>query len=546
MGRLHGRRISQRTAILLIAAVSVLVIGILLAAIVFWRMPEEVAEPTSATGSPFLPIPSPSQTPRRLTEVEKFVRDCEKSGDFIQGQVDYPVTLSAKIDQAITYSAAVDIRSNPLPPGRVIEGRNPGADRIVVQCVVGARLLSVGGGIDVDPSTELGGWRYLKFTPSGILEWSWSVTPRTPVSQELRLELKPAAEVNGFPTALSTADYVTHVEVEADFVSKLSFWFQTRWKLIGVVAAAIAAAVLGILKFGADAHDAFRKLFPRKQRVKESTSSESTRNSSTLARRPRAEVVRAARAQSEKRLHRSDQSVPSTKFSSQIVRRSRARASRLFARPRSTSGCQGRSASGSWIPSEARSTRIGMSSSQIADSSIGPASTRSPNTGQISSSVVIGAMPFAIPWSTATDLGHEMAAYYWRSRAEFSPKAWTLDLLVLHEGVVVGCQGFHTRDFLVTRTGETGSWLGRLYQGRGIGTLMRQAICVALFDHLGAEEITSAAFLDNPASLAVSRKLGYVDNGQIRQQRREGELAVAQQLLLRPDDLVRPTRPRTH
>ena len=115
-----------------------------------------------------------------------------------------------------------------------------------------------------------------------------------------------------------------------------------------------------------------------------------------------------------------------------------------------------------------------------------------------------GAMPFAVPWSTATDLGHGMAAYYWRTRGEFSPKAWTLDLLVRHEGVVVGCQGFHTRDFLVTRSGETGSWLGRAYQGRGIGTLMRQAICVTLFDHLGAEEITSAAFLDNPASLAVS------------------------------------------
>ena len=27
-----------------------------------------------------------------------------------------------------------------------------------------------------------------------------------------------------------------------------------------------------------------------------------------------------------------------------------------------------------------------------------------------------GAMPFAIPWSTATDLGHGMAAYYWRTR----------------------------------------------------------------------------------------------------------------------------------
>ena len=125
---------------------------------------------------------------------------------------------------------------------------------------------------------------------------------------------------------------------------------------------------------------------------------------------------------------------------------------------------------------------------------------------------------FCDPVVTATDLGHEMAV--WRTRAEFSPNAWTLDLVVRHEGVVVGCQGFHTRDFLVTRTGETGSWLGRAYHGRGSGTLMRQAICVTLFDHLGAEEITSAAFLDNPASLAVSRKLGYVDNGQIRRQRR--------------------------
>jgi RimJ/RimL family protein N-acetyltransferase len=92
----------------------------------------------------------------------------------------------------------------------------------------------------------------------------------------------------------------------------------------------------------------------------------------------------------------------------------------------------------------------------------------------------------------------------------------------------------------VTRTGETGSWLGRAYQGRGIGTRMRQAMCVLLFDHLGAQEITSAAFLDNPRSLAVSRRLGYAPNGQTRERRREGELAVCQRLVLRPADFVRP------
>ncbi len=67
--------------------------------------------------------------------------------------------------------------------------------------------------------------------------------------------------------------------------------------------------------------------------------------------------------------------------------------------------------------------------------------------------------------------------------------------------------------FPTLRVFETGSWLGRRFQGHGIGTRMRQAMCTLAFDHLGFEEVTSAAFLDNPASLGVSRKVGYVPNG---------------------------------
>jgi RimJ/RimL family protein N-acetyltransferase len=69
---------------------------------------------------------------------------------------------------------------------------------------------------------------------------------------------------------------------------------------------------------------------------------------------------------------------------------------------------------------------------------------------------------------------------------------------------------------------------------------MRQTLCAFLFDHLEAQEVTSAAFLDNPASLAVSRKVGYTANGRTREQRRDGELAISQRLVLRPDDLRRP------
>ena len=63
----------------------------------------------------------------------------------------------------------------------------------------------------------------------------------------------------------------------------------------------------------------------------------------------------------------------------------------------------------------------------------------------------------------------------------------------------MGVQGFAARDFPVLRTAETGSWLGAAFQGRGIGTRMRQAICAFLFDELGATQISSAAFVDNAA-----------------------------------------------
>lgn len=150
-------------------------------------------------------------------------------------------------------------------------------------------------------------------------------------------------------------------------------------------------------------------------------------------------------------------------------------------------------------------------------------------------------MPFYFPWTDAApeDLARNTAAYHWRARAEFRPEAWGLHLAVLWEGTLVGTQGFETTDYLVTRTGETGSWLGRRFQGRGIGTAMRQAVCAFAFDHLDAAEVTSAAFLDNPRSLAVSRKVGYRPAGVRRLQRRPGELALNQVLTLGPEDLVR-------
>ena len=150
-------------------------------------------------------------------------------------------------------------------------------------------------------------------------------------------------------------------------------------------------------------------------------------------------------------------------------------------------------------------------------------------------------MPFSFPWTDVTpeELPLNFAQYHWRTRADFSPSSWVLNLGVWWHGELVGVQGVTTSNFVVRRTGETGSWLGAEHQGQGLGTVMRQVMCVLLFDHLAFTEVTSGAFVDNPASLAVSRKVGYRVNGVERYERR-GELAEMTMLTLRPEDLVRP------
>lgn len=153
-------------------------------------------------------------------------------------------------------------------------------------------------------------------------------------------------------------------------------------------------------------------------------------------------------------------------------------------------------------------------------------------------------MPFYVPWTDATGVQQRLNTlqHHWRARAELTPDRWALEHGVWREGGFVGIQGVSTTSFPVTRTGETGSWLGLGFQGRGTGTLMRQAICTLCFDHLGFTEVTSGAFTDNPASLAVSRKVGYLANGLVRHRRRD-ELALNQSLVLTPATFVRPREP---
>ena len=124
-----------------------------------------------------------------------------------------------------------------------------------------------------------------------------------------------------------------------------------------------------------------------------------------------------------------------------------------------------------------------------------------------------------------------MIQHYWKELSIFAPQNWALDFTAFHEGVVVGQQSIWASDLAVRREVHTGSWLGQRHQGQGFGTEMRAAVLHLAFDGLGAEEAASSAFARNPVSLAVSRKLGYVEDG-IERQVIQDELVIDHRMRL--------------
>jgi RimJ/RimL family protein N-acetyltransferase len=127
----------------------------------------------------------------------------------------------------------------------------------------------------------------------------------------------------------------------------------------------------------------------------------------------------------------------------------------------------------------------------------------------------VGYMPFSTPWTLAPadQRVRGVLKWHWRTRAEWAPEHWQLEMVAVNQGRVVGTQGLHGDNFAVTKEVSSGSWVGGAFQGQGIGTGMRRAMLQLAFLGLGASQARSGAFADNGASRRVSEKLGYLEDG---------------------------------
>lgn len=123
--------------------------------------------------------------------------------------------------------------------------------------------------------------------------------------------------------------------------------------------------------------------------------------------------------------------------------------------------------------------------------------------------------PFLFPWNVGEpdEVRRNLLRYHWSSRGKVSPEAWALELAVFRGGEPIGVQSVNATGFGVTRSAGTGSWLGLVHHGQGIGKRMRLMALHLLFHGFDAVDARTEAFDDNPESNGVTRSLGYAPNG---------------------------------
>lgn len=156
-------------------------------------------------------------------------------------------------------------------------------------------------------------------------------------------------------------------------------------------------------------------------------------------------------------------------------------------------------------------------------------------------------------WSSAPaeDIARNAMQDIWRNRAETDRDRWTIQLGIWEHctsdderwptGRLVGNIVIRAAGFPVTRTVDTGSWIARSAQGRGLGRRARAMALALAVDDLGAQHATTECAAWNQGSRRVTESLGYEPQGSSVQDW-SGEPVEVLAYRLEPGRFVRPAQ----
>ncbi|GGC95827.1 ribosomal-protein-serine acetyltransferase [Thalassobacillus devorans] len=92
----------------------------------------------------------------------------------------------------------------------------------------------------------------------------------------------------------------------------------------------------------------------------------------------------------------------------------------------------------------------------------------------------------------------------------------SLTTFILYKGEIAGTAGYNEIDW-TNKVAYIGYWLGEGYQGNGIMTRVAKALTDYAFMELNLNRVDIKAAYENKKSRAVPERLGFVEEGRIRQ-----------------------------
>lgn len=110
-----------------------------------------------------------------------------------------------------------------------------------------------------------------------------------------------------------------------------------------------------------------------------------------------------------------------------------------------------------------------------------------------------------------SDIPHPL--HVWQCRRWLRQARGEVRFAIEHEDQLIGGVGYFCHR---PRVGELGFWLGQAFWGRGFATEAARAVVQYAFTAGRLTALTSANFIDNPASAHILSKLSFASNGRMR------------------------------
>ncbi|MEI5906897.1 GNAT family protein [Bacillus spongiae] len=120
-----------------------------------------------------------------------------------------------------------------------------------------------------------------------------------------------------------------------------------------------------------------------------------------------------------------------------------------------------------------------------------------------------------LPWLDFTKTVEDTKSFIEGSLKNYAENK-SITTAILYKGKIVGTAGFNSLNW-ANKTGYIGYWLGESYQGNGIMTKVAQALTEYAFMELNMNKVEIRAAVENKKSRSIPERLGFVNEGTIRQ-----------------------------